>query len=268
MVFERGVLNIDGDSVLLGCVKEFQSLSNIHIACFNEDRVVWIDIEGIPLRAWSQSNFERTARKWEGKIATVRAKEVIVWIHDFDFGDGNSSTSDDASEKSSDVNLNWVDEKDAKVVQDSYQRHENDNACDGNRNATPSKEPSIVLPEKILTDPVFLPGFTPLNSVNETTSMEHTANYSSPIQSHKEASNIVLDEGSKASKSCHNSLNGSYHDHADSRVRSSNPSNGFSILERFQEFINIGQAMGYDMKGSEKDFSKIISSIGENNGVK
>nr|GEV98153.1 RNA-directed DNA polymerase, eukaryota, reverse transcriptase zinc-binding domain protein [Tanacetum cinerariifolium] len=222
-----------------------------------KDRVVWIDIEGIPLRAWSQSNFERIARKWgelvhldnsnvpnkysmrvcvktnvqhiivesfkvvlEGKIATIRAKEVTGWIPDFDFGDDNSSPSDDDSKK----------------------------------NATPSKEPSIGSHEQV-------PSLS-----GDPFGMEHAANYSSLIQSHKEASNIVLDEGSKASKSCHNSLNGSYQDHADSRVRSSNPSNGFSILERFQEFINIGQAMGYDMKGSEKDFRKIISSIGENNG--
>nr|GEW33459.1 RNA-directed DNA polymerase, eukaryota, reverse transcriptase zinc-binding domain protein [Tanacetum cinerariifolium] len=313
MVLERGVVNFDGDSVLLGCVKEFQSLPNIHIACFNEGfsglkfsylggyRALKSKIEwcGLILKAsffvLGPNPTSKGLLANRGKIATVRAKEVTGWIPDFDFGDDNSSTSDDASEKSSDANLNWMDEKNTEVVQDSYQRHENDNACDGNRNATSFKEPSIdsheqvpsssgepfglddliskhqkkqdaVLPEKVLTDPVFPPGFTPLNSVNETTGMEHATNYSSPIQSHKEASNIVLDEGSKASKSCNNSLNGSYQDQADSRVRSSNPSNGFSILERFQEFINIGQAMGYDMKGSKKDFQKIIYSIGENNG--
>ncbi|GKC97429.1 RNA-directed DNA polymerase, eukaryota, reverse transcriptase zinc-binding domain protein, partial [Tanacetum coccineum] len=115
LVLERGVLNFEGDSVLVGCVKEFKSLPNIHIACFNEgflglkisylggfwillefdssqsckkfklhegikswfssllkwtpnfeikDRVVWIDIESIPLRAWSHTNFEKIARKW------------------------------------------------------------------------------------------------------------------------------------------------------------------------------------------------------------
>nr|GEV98145.1 putative RNA-directed DNA polymerase, eukaryota, reverse transcriptase zinc-binding domain protein [Tanacetum cinerariifolium] len=308
MVLERGVLNFDGDSVLMGCFKEFQSLPNIHIACLNEgfqglkfsylggfwiliefdssqscmrfksheginswfstltkwdpnfetnDRVMWIDIEGIPLRAWSQPNFEKIARKWgelihldnsnvpnkssmrvyvktkiqhiivesfkvvlEGKIIIIRAKEVTGWAPDFDFGDDNSSISDGASVKSSETNLNWMDENDAEVVQDSYQHHDV-NACDGNRNTTPSNEPSsgphekvpsfsgdpfgledliskhlkkhdVVLPEKVLSDPVFPPGFTPLNFVNNST-------------------------GSKASKSRHSSLNGSFQDHADSK---------------------------------------------------
>nr|GEW62838.1 RNA-directed DNA polymerase, eukaryota [Tanacetum cinerariifolium] len=191
MVLERGVLNFDGDSVLMGCVKEFQSSPNIHIAFLNEG-----------------------------------------------FQDG-------ASVKSSKMNLNWMDGNDAEVVQDSYQHHDV-NACDGNRNTTPSNEPSsgphekvpsffgdsfgledliskhpikqdVVLPEKVLSDPVFPPGFTPLKFVNNSTGKQQEAINPSLILSRKEASNIVPDEGSKVSKSHHSSLNGSFQDHTDSK---------------------------------------------------
>nr|GEV78254.1 RNA-directed DNA polymerase, eukaryota [Tanacetum cinerariifolium] len=50
---------------------------------------------------------------------------------------------------------------------------------------------------------------------------------------------------------------------ADSMVGPVKQRNGFSIRERFQEFIDIGQAMGYKMKGCEKDFRRIITSLGD-----
>ncbi|GKA39100.1 RNA-directed DNA polymerase, eukaryota [Tanacetum coccineum] len=315
LVLERGVLNFEGDSVLVGCVKEFKSLPNIHIACFNEgfpglkisylggfwillefdssqscekfklhegikswfssllkwtpnfeikDRVVWIDIEGIPLRAWSHTNFEKIARKWgelvhldnsnvpnkysmricvktnvqhiivesfkvilEGKVSIVRAKEVTGWAPDF--SDDNSSISDDVSVKYSEATHNWVDENDVEVVEDSFQRQVNDTAREGNNNVDPYKDNIWAEPWDIV----------PYLSRDSFLSL-----------SHKEASNNVFDKGNNVSKSFNNSHNGSKQDYADSTVRGSNPANGFSILERFQEFINIGQAMGYDMKGT------------------
>ncbi|GJV06719.1 hypothetical protein Tco_1344375 [Tanacetum coccineum] len=57
---------------------------------------------------------------------------------------------------------------------------------------------------------------------------------------------------------------GSKHDHVDSLAPSPKLINGFSILERFQEFISIGQAMGFGMKGCKKDYKRIIISMGGN----
>ncbi|GJW50079.1 hypothetical protein Tco_0091430 [Tanacetum coccineum] len=81
MVLERGSLKYGGDHVLMGCVKDFKTLLNIHIVCLSEgfsrrknklfvwllDRVVWIDVEGTSLQAWSHVTFKRIASKW-GKL--------------------------------------------------------------------------------------------------------------------------------------------------------------------------------------------------------
>ncbi|GJS44121.1 hypothetical protein Tco_0569164 [Tanacetum coccineum] len=138
MVRERGSLNYEGDPVLVGCAKDFKTLSNIHNICFSEGftlplgsqafnqwnaqfeipgRVVWIDVEGTSLQAWSLANFNRIASKCgelvnmdvsnasnkynmrlcvktrvhhliaesfkvilEGKVSVVRAKEVTRWV--------------------------------------------------------------------------------------------------------------------------------------------------------------------------------------------
>ncbi|GJS00445.1 RNA-directed DNA polymerase, eukaryota [Tanacetum coccineum] len=172
-VLERGVLNFEGDSVLVGCVKEFKSLPNIHIACFNEGFSglkisylggFWILLEfdssqscekfklheGI--KSWFSSllkwtpNFEIKDRVvWidievdsRGKVSIVRAKEVTGWAPDF--SDGNSSISDDVNVKYSEATHNWVDENDVEVVEDSFQRQVNDTAREGNNNVDPYKD--------------------------------------------------------------------------------------------------------------------------------
>nr|GFA09635.1 ribonuclease H-like domain-containing protein [Tanacetum cinerariifolium] len=100
------------------------------------DRIVWIYVEGIPLRAWSKTTFNKIARKWgelvfmddsnsankyslricvktkffhliveslkviiKGKVYVVRAKEVTSWV--LDFGEENSDESEDYSDNNS-----------------------------------------------------------------------------------------------------------------------------------------------------------------------
>ncbi|GJS96904.1 auxin transporter-like protein 4 [Tanacetum coccineum] len=46
---------------------------------------------------------------------------------------------------------------------------------------------------------------------------------------------------------------GSKHDHVDTLAPSPKPVNGFSILERFKEFISIGQAMGFGQRSGMGD---------------
>ncbi|GJW43510.1 RNA-directed DNA polymerase, eukaryota [Tanacetum coccineum] len=113
------------------------------------------------------------------------------------------------------------------------------------------------------SEPEFPPGFTPLNSihkVNETVPEQVIHDHSS-VQRSKEASNNVVDDGITDFELNNKSYCGSKLDHTDSMAHCSKPINGFSILERFQEFITIGQAMGYDMKGCEKDYRRIITTF-------
>nr|GEV84614.1 RNA-directed DNA polymerase, eukaryota [Tanacetum cinerariifolium] len=59
-------------------------------------------------------------------------------------------------------------------------------------------------------------------------------------------------EGKVGTKSMNTHSGGSFKDHVDSMNPPSKPINGVSVLEHFQEFINIGQAMGFGMGGKEK----------------
>ncbi|GJS13903.1 hypothetical protein Tco_0408375, partial [Tanacetum coccineum] len=135
-----GSLNYEGDHVLVGCDKDFKTLLSIHTkfqthngintwfsslkqwnAQFEiPNRVVWIDVEGTPLQAWSHAPFNRIASKWdelvymddskasnkysmrlciktrvhhliaesfkvilERKVSDVRTKELTRWVPDY-----------------------------------------------------------------------------------------------------------------------------------------------------------------------------------------
>nr|GEY45253.1 RNA-directed DNA polymerase, eukaryota [Tanacetum cinerariifolium] len=52
----------------------------------SEDRIVWVDIEGVPLNAWSRETFVTIGKNLEsfkiivkGKVYMVRAKELFTW---------------------------------------------------------------------------------------------------------------------------------------------------------------------------------------------
>nr|GEU60220.1 RNA-directed DNA polymerase, eukaryota, reverse transcriptase zinc-binding domain protein [Tanacetum cinerariifolium] len=145
LVLERGLLNYEGDPVLVGCVRDFKSLPNIHTVCSSEGFPglkisylggFWILLEfdsfqscekfqsheGIKswfstLSQWT-SNFEIQDRVvWidnEGKVSIVRAKEVTGWVPEF--GEGNFSLSDDASENYSEVKHDLKEEEDNELL--------------------------------------------------------------------------------------------------------------------------------------------------------
>ncbi|GKC98950.1 hypothetical protein Tco_1169225, partial [Tanacetum coccineum] len=105
------------------------------------------------------------------------------------------------------------------------------------------------------SDPKFPPGFTPQNS-DKSENVKETdipACHLSPAT--KKTTNDQLEE------SVNKSPEGSKQEHVDSMFGPAKSINGFSILERFQEFIQIGQPMGYGMNGCEKDYRRIITTF-------
>ncbi|GJW72258.1 RNA-directed DNA polymerase, eukaryota, reverse transcriptase zinc-binding domain protein [Tanacetum coccineum] len=120
------------------CIKKVSTISNSVYG-----RIVWVEIEGIPFKLWSNNTFKRIASKWgdllhiddqdencfhskrlciktkvgkniieafkiifRGKVCWIRAKEVTGWVPDF------LEESDDEHDSDDDVNegdLNAVD---------------------------------------------------------------------------------------------------------------------------------------------------------------
>ncbi|GKA25340.1 hypothetical protein Tco_0711449 [Tanacetum coccineum] len=78
----------------LGATSWFSLLIQASKEFVIDERITWVDIEGIPLKLWSESTFNRIAAKW-GKRFSVRAKETMGWIPDFDEQEDDNSESED-----------------------------------------------------------------------------------------------------------------------------------------------------------------------------
>ncbi|GJT27393.1 RNA-directed DNA polymerase, eukaryota [Tanacetum coccineum] len=116
----------------LGATSWFSLLIQASKEFVIDERITWVDIEGIPLKLWSESTFNRIAAKWgkmlylekldegclyskrlcilttgksniletfkiihKGKRFLVRAKETMGWIPDFDEQEEDNSESED-----------------------------------------------------------------------------------------------------------------------------------------------------------------------------
>ncbi|GJU74850.1 RNA-directed DNA polymerase, eukaryota [Tanacetum coccineum] len=199
MVLECGSLNYGGDYVLAGCAKDFKTLPNISnwTTPFEvSDKVVWINVEGVPLQPWSHYTFTKIENKWgelvytyesnisnkynmrlcvktevkhliaksfkvilEGKICVVRGKEVIGWVLDF--------VEEEMSILIMVVN-NWEEviddgENNPNVHVDAT----SDDPFGLEKLLSESNKKGVnVAYAKSSSDLKFPPGFTPLNSVN------------------------------------------------------------------------------------------------------
>ncbi|GJT66353.1 RNA-directed DNA polymerase, eukaryota [Tanacetum coccineum] len=124
-----------------------------------KERIVWVDIEGVPLNAWSRSTFQKIGSKWgelvvledgyedlfarkricimtshtenileslsfslKGRFFGLVAKELFVWSPSFKEVPEQELCLDDDSIKANEEanNLNLGDENDSEVVSDTY----------------------------------------------------------------------------------------------------------------------------------------------------
>nr|GFA14548.1 RNA-directed DNA polymerase, eukaryota [Tanacetum cinerariifolium] len=118
----------------VGVASWFTSLTNAQSDFVSRDRIVWVDIEGVPLHAWSRNTFTKIGTKWgevmdseesnddmfarkriciktkqednilekfkiivRGKNFVIRAKELFAWLPNFKNTNEPVYSSDDES---------------------------------------------------------------------------------------------------------------------------------------------------------------------------
>ncbi|GJV25453.1 RNA-directed DNA polymerase, eukaryota [Tanacetum coccineum] len=144
----------------VGVASWFSHLCNAQSDFVAKERIAWVDIEGVPLNAWSRLTFQKIASKWgemvdleegnddlfarkricvktnhvenilesfklvvKGKVFWARAKELFVWSPSFKEVPTNDACSDDGSVKvNEEVNgfNNGDEESDNEAVSDTY----------------------------------------------------------------------------------------------------------------------------------------------------
>nr|GEW95993.1 hypothetical protein [Tanacetum cinerariifolium] len=120
----------------VGVASWFVCLCNAQSDFVANERIVWVDIEGVPLYVWSRNTFQKIGSKWgevmeleEGKVFRIHAKELFVWSPSFKeipemvYYPDDESVKEDVDNKVEDGSLNKVEDEsdtDTDVVSDTY----------------------------------------------------------------------------------------------------------------------------------------------------
>nr|GEX62741.1 RNA-directed DNA polymerase, eukaryota [Tanacetum cinerariifolium] len=224
-------------SVNVGVSSWFSEIRQASLDIIPDGRIVWVEVEGVPLKLWSMNTFRRIASKWgdlidiifQGKVFWIRAKEVPGWVPDL--------MEESEEEEQSDVGSLEGDNK-----------MNEDDLCGDNMDMT--DVPETVFDESngqkkdVSQDPF---GIYPM--LNKKTNEKNDKDHSS------KGDGVSVNVNSKG-------------DDVDSvsigRFKKSEaPRSGGSFLCLMEEVLKVGQTMGYNMKGVANNLSDIIESHGE-----
>ncbi|GJY40359.1 RNA-directed DNA polymerase, eukaryota, reverse transcriptase zinc-binding domain protein [Tanacetum coccineum] len=279
----------DFSNSLMGKVKEFSSLATLKMQTSTtfhiDERVTWVDIEGIPLKAWTRNTFNRIASKWgdivhvddqdehcfhnkriciktklvenifesfkiiaNGKVFWVRAKEVSGWIPDF--VDEEEDENDSDGEFKEDVLYNENVEK---------QEYTN---IGGESDVEEKKQGNINEDTNSNDTMKYPPGFTP-----KVTDEVHSNDFKDVETEADECLQNIQDDitNSEVGKTCHKS--NSKEDKEESICsghfkKFELPHTGGSMLQLMEDLVKVGQTIGYNMEGCSKNIKEIIGSHG------
>nr|GEY08593.1 nucleotide-binding alpha-beta plait domain-containing protein [Tanacetum cinerariifolium] len=211
-----------------------------------DGRIVWVEVEGVPLKLWSMNTFRRIATKWEDLIDVSDLIEESEEEEQSDVGslEGDNKINED------DLCGDNMDMADfPKTIFDESNRQKKD----------VSQDPFGIYPmlnkktnEKNDKDhsPKYPPGFTPNEETNVNSGIgDKSANYNADKGTIR-GDGVFVNVNSKG-------------DDVDSvsigRFKKSEaPRSGGSFLCLMEEVVKVGQTMGYNMEGVVNNLSDII----------
>nr|GEW79171.1 RNA-directed DNA polymerase, eukaryota [Tanacetum cinerariifolium] len=263
------LMSKDVSKCLLGRVEEFASLANLKMALYNEviqasldfvtkGRIAWVEIEGIPIKIWSDNTFKRIAAKW-GELLDIddheetcfHSKRLCILTKDYrNDEDDDDQTNDQYDDEIKNGGINGQEtgngvNSDAEEVLETAveeEGHEENNADKESLEKTGDKS----------EDPFNI---YPLLNKNNDNGMNNNASVDSlkyPMVIHqlREARRVEVESDSICS--------GRF-------KKSKGPKTGGSILNLLDEVVKVRHAMGYKM---DCCFEYVHSdSVGNSGGI-
>ncbi|GJV88665.1 RNA-directed DNA polymerase, eukaryota [Tanacetum coccineum] len=221
---------------------------------FIRERIVWIDIEGVPLHALSlrlglvgtkleDNILEKFKIIVRGKNFVIRAKELFVWSPTFnDNKEVDDYSEDDSVNGAEEINgdiskqMNLDDETDIEAFTIFINKRDKGEANSGLDSSIP-----------------FPPGFTPEREFQHVDAQEGQGMENSLSKRRSEGlSSRVLEDAQPLNE------------HASPSIDSKKKAGG-SILEVIDDMIKVGQSMGFTMEGclgskAKKDWIKELNN--------
>ncbi|GJZ91655.1 hypothetical protein Tco_0663582 [Tanacetum coccineum] len=244
----------------------------------SEERVVWVDIEGVLLNVWVSGDvceidifLEKFKVVFRVKVFMARAKELFAWTPTFVEYKESEYISDDEGLQNS-VHQPVGSEPVKEDLFDSDEEGVSDTIFEDNivspiksvchssgKEGEHISEDPFEIYEMLNRNPTHVakeldpslshpPGFTPVESQQEETNGgdKELPNSADP--------NVLNNFEVPANESC----NGKSDD-----ISSPNFANGGSFLDVLDGLVRVGQSMGYEMDGCLKDLENIIGNHGD-----
>ncbi|GJT47677.1 RNA-directed DNA polymerase, eukaryota [Tanacetum coccineum] len=263
---------------LMGKVKAVPVIPNLPVliadnSFVNDERIVWVSVEGLPIKAWTPNSFRKIASfrgelvEWDdteqnslscknlclktkmdviindkrkiivqGNAFWIRVKEFDAWVPDFE--DDNDNLSSDEDEPIANNSNNIDDDSDVDRV--SYRKW-------------------IML--------LILFVWNLLKAKQERTNLERMYRNLKTLSIYTECCEKIEEINSQGTADCVQSLSNKIGERKKQRGMSSLHSTnsgsikykaGGSIIDLMDELVNVGQTMGYNMDGCIKDIESII----------
>ncbi|GJY42014.1 RNA-directed DNA polymerase, eukaryota [Tanacetum coccineum] len=255
----------------------------------NDERIVWISIEGLPIKAWTPNTFRKIASLWgeyvewedddlkslsckhlclktnmkviinerqkviiQGKVYWIRVKELDAWFPNFQEDDQDDLSSDGESQEGDVANKADNNESDVDRVSESSFMHENDTA---HKDANSCKKGEVGSHSE---DPFNIYGILDgqKNNVCNSCSDEPKFPPGFTPDNNDHEKNVVenIKDTTERVQSLSNKLNDRCSNRGFSSQRSMNSHSqkskvGGSILDLMDELVTVGQTMGYNMAG-------------------
>ncbi|GJW66594.1 RNA-directed DNA polymerase, eukaryota [Tanacetum coccineum] len=258
----------------------FSSLEYASNSFVIDERVVWVDIEGVPMKMWTSNTFNKILSKWEELLfeedkENLSLYKVSGWVPNFLEEEEGEGESDDDK-----VDNEFVGDKN----EDELQAH-SDNDCDidavpetkfsqshetskqGNETRFEEGEIHSEDPFKIYdllqNKPCsnnkeeensnatlkYPPGFTPLDDLSNKDDQDVFVNVEEQVPKQ-----LINAQGNVNEDNCNRGVSQSKEEDKESHCsghfkRPTGPQTGGSILQVLDDLVKVGQTMGYKMDG-------------------
>ncbi|GJV46147.1 RNA-directed DNA polymerase, eukaryota [Tanacetum coccineum] len=259
----------------VGVASWFNELLPASNSYVSDERIVWISVEGLPIKTWTRNTFAKIVTPWgklseveaeddslfpfkklcmitrpnviindkikvivKGRVYWIRVRELDVWTPEFNNDLNDNSLAEGDFEDGVVEHISDTKGSEGELVKEAEIDHVSEFSFMNNKEDE-SKEKVVSKRD----DPIFPPGFTP--DVIEETVMDNNDGSTTRPNVNLHGSN----EGTSSARS------GSNH------VSKLKP--GGSILEVMENLVEVGQTMGYNMDRCMQTIEAIIGSQGE-----
>ncbi|GJV79827.1 RNA-directed DNA polymerase, eukaryota, partial [Tanacetum coccineum] len=265
----------------VGVASWFHCLTNAQPEFVSRERIVWVDIEGVPLHVWSCNTFTKIGSKWgevleleenkddffarkrvciktkqednilekfkiivNRKVFVIRAKELFAWSPSF-------VEVPEMGYCSEDVFVQGEGVKQTELGQKMNSEEESD---------------IEVVSDTYFGETIEKDGDNVADSVHQSAEKETSIdpfNIYELLNKQKKDAKVNGSDSSCSSRILENSQKVDDHLIPVKLGKDQTHKEGGSILEVLEEVIKVGHTMGFSMEGVHKDMEKIIGSQGD-----